>query len=127
MSDNDWRIAPVEAGHWPTAEEDVADYRRHRTCSCGYVAVGQPTQIEALWAEHIASNAPLKKDGTGEVCTRHSLSNEQIGAACPVCGHTNLVHPQAFANPALTACAICLILHSGLTPASLGTIVPPPT
>ena len=44
------------------------------------------------------------------ICTRSTGGSDRIGAACPDCGHTNLVHPQAYANPSLTACVICELL-----------------
>lgn len=39
-------------------------------------------------------------------CRRSSFVGEMIGAACPDCGHTNLVHSGKH-NPALNACALC--------------------
>lgn len=45
-------------------------------------------------------------------CLFEPRGMEQVGAACRWCGHTNLVHPQHFANPALTECLICALFRS---------------
>ena len=69
-----------------------------------------------------------------EVCTMSAIATHSVGAACPGCGHTNLVHPHPYSNPALGACAICLLLaHSdadpdqGVRTSILGSTVVPDT
>ena len=44
------------------------------------------------------------------VCRRRSSMSERVGAACPVCDHTNLVHPNP-GNPSLTGCVLCELLE----------------
>lgn len=46
---------------------------------------------------------------TSEPCTRPVGRESTIGGSCPICGHTNLVHPGDH-NPDLSECAICTIL-----------------
>lgn len=48
----------------------------------------------------------------GEVCTLGSGSTDVIGAGCRNCGHTNMLHPQPFANPALSECVICRLFKT---------------
>lgn len=40
---------------------------------------------------------------------RYDCTSERVGISCPLCGHTNFVHPSA-GNPSLTACVICELL-----------------
>lgn len=48
------------------------------------------------------------------VCVRSSDRVERMGAPCPECQHTNLVHPN-LGNPALTECAVCRLLATSST------------
>jgi hypothetical protein len=44
----------------------------------------------------------------GKVCTRFTQPFEIIGSACPLCGHTNLVHPMTSRNRTLDGeCLLC--------------------
>lgn len=47
-----------------------------------------------------------------EVCTRWVGERDVIGAACPVCGHSDFVHPGR-ANPGagLESCVVCELLE----------------
>jgi hypothetical protein len=42
-------------------------------------------------------------------CRYSSWGGEIVAAACPACGHTNLVHPSS-QSPGLDACVICSLL-----------------
>ena len=50
---------------------------------------------------------------TFEPCTRQNGPNDTIAGPCPICGHTNLVHPCA-ENSALSECAICTVLAAAI-------------
>jgi hypothetical protein len=43
-------------------------------------------------------------------CVAQIRGSDPIGAPCPDCGHTNLVHP-GHANPALTECVLCVLVN----------------
>lgn len=53
--------------------------------------------------------AEIQDVPTEGACTWSAGLKETIGAACPKCGHTNLVHPSP-GNPTLTSCVICEVL-----------------
>lgn len=57
-------------------------------------------------AKALAESRGVPPEGA---CTRGTAGHDMIGAACPVCGHTNLVHP-GLSNPSLSSCAVCQIL-----------------
>jgi hypothetical protein len=42
------------------------------------------------------------------ICTRETPVGSIIGEPCPVCGHTNIVHPGRN-NPALDGCLLCVL------------------
>ena len=48
---------------------------------------------------------------TTGVCGRRVEAWDVVGAVCPVCEHTDLVHP-GFPNPGLDRCAICALRRS---------------
>ena len=57
-----------------------------------------------------AFSPPVPEGGWLTVlCTRRNSGTDIIGAPCPQCGHTNMLHPGT-ANPSLEACALCTVL-----------------
>jgi len=43
-----------------------------------------------------------------EVCTRRNQGTDQIGAACPLCDHSNLLHP-GNSNRGISQCQLCMV------------------
>lgn len=70
----------------------------------------QPANLPCKTVNGIETNAHVARvrgEWPQVLCRRPASGTERVGAACPLCGHTNYVHPQSYANPGLTACVIC--------------------
>lgn len=65
------------------------------------VKCGAPIRVEVDL--HLCDRC---ESGRVQACGRRSRPGDVIGAACPDCGHTNLLHPGP-SNPALSACIVC--------------------
>lgn len=50
--------------------------------------------------------APVPQPPPVEVCRLQTRATEIIGAPCPACRHTNLLH-RNYGNPDLEACLVC--------------------
>lgn len=55
-----------------------------------------------------AEDARSYYEQTG-VCGRRVEGSDRTGGVCPICEHTDFVHP-GFPNPGLDRCAICAVL-----------------
>lgn len=70
--------------------------------------------IEAVVSHGIWDDRTEYADEEPDLCTTQALGSDRIGAACPDCGHTNIVHPNPQGNPSLTHCLFCSLEANGV-------------
>lgn len=68
---------------------------------------GARCPVEKLMSDGLWNDCDEDSEEEPFICDSEITLHAQIGAVCPACGHTNIVHPSPRFNPRLTCCALC--------------------